>query len=417
LKHLRLRRRGIALMLVVSVVALAAVLGLVMLSTATLSNRSGANQGRLTSAEYLAQSGVNIAMYYLQYPDRAPATQINADGYWGGTGGDLEISPSVQGTINVTVTRDSSNPWVYEVGSTGVAGVQGETQITRSTGARILVRQSWDVKYGAAFNVDTSLNAGVNITGDAYTSGNLVLKGGLGFAPASVVSGVGHCLGHPGTIGIPGNKWDILTSPTSGAPLVTDIFNYKTGYKWAGGSYNADVIDAASTPSWGTYSPTASASNPAHIFYVRDSLLGASGTFQLNSNVVINGTLIVDGNLNVRGSGITITPVTSAYPALIVTGTMDIAQKQKVITVNGTCYIGAQLKSTTIQSPLSWTEYSKLTVNGGLLIGANSGSPLPFLYNIRTDVNYNAASPPAPIQLKVPKGLTVLRWGLPYTSD
>jgi len=247
--------------------------------------------------------------------------------------------------------------------------------------------------------------------------GNLVLKGGLGFAPASVVSGVGHCLGHPGTIGIPGNKWDILTSPTSGAPLVTDIFNYKTGYKWAGGSYNADVIDAASTPSWGTYSPTASASNPAHIFYVRDSLLGASGTFQLNSNVVINGTLIVDGNLNVRGSGITITPVTSAYPALIVTGTMDIAQKQKVITVNGTCYIGAQLKSTTIQSPLSWTEYSKLTVNGGLLIGANSGSPLPFLYNIRTDVNYNAASPPAPIQLKVPKGLTVLRWGLPYTSD
>ena len=403
-------------MLVVAVVALAAVLGLVMLSTATLANRSGANQGRLTSAEYLAQSGVNIAMYYLQYPDRAPAAQNTVDGYWGGTGGDLEISPSVQGTVNVTITRDSSNPWVYEVISTGTAGVQDDTQISRSTGARVLVRQSWDVKYGAAFNVDTSLNAGVNVSGDAYTSGNLVLKGGLGFAPASVVSGVGHCSGHQGTIGNPG-KWDILTSPTPGAPLVTDIFNYKTGYKWAGGSYNADVIDAATTSSWTAYSPTASVSNPAHIFYVRDSSLGASGTFTLNSNVVINGTLIVDGNLNVRGSGITITPVTSAYPALIVTGTMDIAQKKKDITVNGTCYIGTQLKSTTIQSPLSWTEYSKLTVNGGLMIGANSGSPLPFLYNIATQVNYNAASPPAPIQLKVPKGLTVLRWGLPYTSD
>ena len=49
--------------------------------------------------------------------------------------------------------------------------------------------------------------------------------------------------------------------------------------------------------------------------------VGSNGVaFQLNSSCTINGTLVIDGDLNVRGSGITITPVTSNYPALIVTG-------------------------------------------------------------------------------------------------
>jgi hypothetical protein len=235
------------------------------------------------------------------------------------------------------------------------------------------------------------------------------------------VSGKAYCKTHTSTVGAPTGGWSILTNPTSGAPLTTEIFSYKTAYKWGSETHDADVIDASTTSSWTSVSPAASASNPAHIFYVRDSILGSGGTFTLNSNVVINGTLIVDGNLNVRGSGITITPVTSAYPALIVTGTMDVAQKQKSITVNGTCYIGTQLKSTVVpagNNPLSLAEYSRFTVNGGLLFGVNSGStPVATLYNVVTTVTYNAAAPPAPIQLKVPKGISVLRWGLPYTSD
>jgi Tfp pilus assembly protein PilX len=412
----RPHRRGIALMLVVAVVALASILGLVMLSTATLANRSGANQERLMSGEYLAQSGVNLAMYYLQHPDRAPS--VNADGYWPGTGGELAISSSVQGTVNVTVTRDSSNPWAYEVVSVGTAGVQGDTQITRTTGARLLVRQAFDVKYAMNSNVDTNLNAGFAVSGDAYTNLKLNLKGALGFAPAATVSGIGYCTSSSGSVGIPTGKWSTLSSTApAGAPLSAAIFNYKTGYYWGDQLYNADVIDASSTSSWTATSPTASASNPAHVFYVRDSMLGSSGTFTLNSSVVVNGTLVVDGNLNVRGSGIVITPVTSAYPALIVTGTMDVAQKQKSITVNGTCFIGTQLKSTTVpagNNPLSLAEYSRFTVNGGLLFGTLSGTaPVATLYTPITTVTYNAASPPAPIQLKTAKGVSVLRWGLP----
>ena len=34
-------------------------------------------------------------------------------------------------------------------------------------------------------------------------------------------------------------------------------------------------------------------------------------------------------------------------------------------------------------------------------------------YNVVTSVTYNSASPPAPIQLSKPKGVSILRWGLP----
>jgi hypothetical protein len=407
-----------ALMLVLAVVALASVLGLVMLSSATLANRSSANQGRLLSGEYLAQSGINLALYYLQYPDRAPSANVNSDGYWSGTGGEIAIATSVQGTVNVTVTRDASNPWVFEIVSTGTAGTQSETQITRTTGARVLVRSSWDVQYGGAFNYSTTVTSGFTINGNAYTTGNMAIKGATSPVPAGSVTGYGWCTSNTPksfpTWMEPGLKFQTLTAPAAaGSPLASEIFNYKTGYKWAGQPYNADIIPS-STTSWSAATvPPASGSNPAHVFYFHDGSLSNGGTFTLNDNVVLNGTLVIDGDLNVRGAGIVITPVTSAYPALIVTGKMDVAQKQKNITVNGTCFIGVQLKHTLISFPANYAEYSRFTVNGGLLIGSNSAAPFPSTYTVVTTVNYNAASPPAPIQLKVNKGVSVLRWGLP----
>src|SRR5205823_4412594 len=82
--------RGMALLLVIAVIALAAVLGYAMLSGATLQNRAGANQVRLAGADYLAESGMNIAMYYLQNPDKAPGyPSFGGVGYWTGTGGEV----------------------------------------------------------------------------------------------------------------------------------------------------------------------------------------------------------------------------------------------------------------------------------------------------------------------------------------
>src|SRR5207249_3297207 len=117
-----------------------------------LQNRAGGNQSRLMTADYLAESGLNIAFYYLQYPDRAPS--LNTSGYWAGTGGDLVLTSSPRGAVNVTVTRDATDSWTYEITSTATAGDQSDTRVTRSTGARVYVRSEYSVKHAGGFNSD-----------------------------------------------------------------------------------------------------------------------------------------------------------------------------------------------------------------------------------------------------------------------
>src|SRR5687768_10868605 len=140
--------RGFALLLVVATLALMSGLSYAMLAAATLQNRTGGNQSRLMTADYLAESGLNLAMYYLQYPDRAPGYDTNFAGlgYWGGTGGNLAISSSIDGTVNVTVTRDATDSWTYEVVSVASANGSSATTVTKTTGARIYVRNEYVAK-------------------------------------------------------------------------------------------------------------------------------------------------------------------------------------------------------------------------------------------------------------------------------
>src|SRR5688500_14628068 len=58
-------RRGAAMLLVLSVLAVAAVLGYAMLSIASIQRQLESNARRGPEAEGLAESGVNLAIYYL----------------------------------------------------------------------------------------------------------------------------------------------------------------------------------------------------------------------------------------------------------------------------------------------------------------------------------------------------------------
>src|SRR5271156_3838177 len=77
----RRRRRGMALVLVVAVLAVAAVLGYAMLSANTLQAEISSNLMNAAGAEYVAESGVNVGMYYLQWPASAPISWTNTPDY------------------------------------------------------------------------------------------------------------------------------------------------------------------------------------------------------------------------------------------------------------------------------------------------------------------------------------------------
>ena len=60
------RRQGMALVMVITVVAVAAVMGYAMLANNTLQSRVGSNAKLGAQADSLAESGIQIAMYKLQ---------------------------------------------------------------------------------------------------------------------------------------------------------------------------------------------------------------------------------------------------------------------------------------------------------------------------------------------------------------
>jgi hypothetical protein len=396
-------------MLVMTVVAIASVLGFVMLSSASLQNRAGANEGRQMSADYLAESGINLAMYYLQYPENAPA--LNVDGYWSGTGGAIGLASSIDGTVNVTVTRDASDKWTYEIVSAATAGTNSNTRVTRTGGARVYVRNEYQIKHAGAFNNNASVPVGTAFTGDVWSYKSLGLKSGV---PSASVSGVGYC--KTATTGVgwvnPAGGFKAVVLQTAASPDNTLINLYKT-YIASDVTYNCDVIPtstASLTGSVGTLTKTTSATNPAGIWY-RNATSG--GAFVLNDNVTINGTLVVEGDLQIKGTGIVITPQ-AGYPALIVTGTLEIFQPSKNITTNGATYVGTILKSN--GTPLSAAVSSIFNVNGGLLIGTLSGTPVSASYNVVTVVKYDATKAKAPdltSSLRTATGVSIQRWGLP----
>jgi Tfp pilus assembly protein PilX len=404
----RKQPRGIALILVVSVVALASVLGFVMLSSAALQTRAGANQGRLTSADYLAESGINIAMYYLQYPEKAPGyPSFTGLGYWAGTGGDISIASDVTGTVNVAVTRDANDSWSYEIVSTAKAGVNADTKLTRQTGARVYVRNEYVVKHAGAFNGQTVIMPYMSFTGDVWSAKTFGLRSG---APTPTVSGTIYTK----TL-TTGAGWVTPTGPVASAPNTnfpapsnTESINKYPTYTINDVTYSRASIGSSSLGS-ATLSP--STSNPAGIFY-RDTSSG--GDFQINDNVVINGTLVVDGNCQIRGTNVIIN-AQSNFPALIVTGNLEIYQPLKNLTVNGLCYIGGTLRSNGA-TPSPATNISKFTVNGALLLGSTGSGSTMNGYNVTTVIKYDAAKAKAPemtSNYRVPKGVSIVRWGLP----
>ncbi|MEA2733725.1 MAG: hypothetical protein QOE14_176, partial [Humisphaera sp.] len=289
-------------MMVIAVIAIAAVLGYVMLSTASLQNRAGSNQSKLVSADYLAESGLNIAMYYLQHPEQAPAT--NADGYWAGMNTNYTLPNGSPSTLIVSVTQaldtstapSTSVPWTYEVVSSASVGSSDDPsrRVTRTTGARIFVRREYGMRPGAVLaNNNITFVGPITANGDVYGSKNMALKNGPSGTP--VVNGAGYSMTQTTGAGylFPRDLYHGIVNSSAGTPIAprnADVNLYKT-YTVDDKPYSADILDALTSllnGLLGLLTRQPSANNPGGVMF-------KEGTFTLSDNVTINGTLVVDG--------------------------------------------------------------------------------------------------------------------------
>src|SRR5687768_9309045 len=98
---IRRQRSGIALILVVTVLAFAAIVGFTMLSTASMQAAATRNSNLALAADGLAESGFDLACYYLLNPNKAPTFVAPGDFWRGGT---ISFGPSMPGTVDITIT-------------------------------------------------------------------------------------------------------------------------------------------------------------------------------------------------------------------------------------------------------------------------------------------------------------------------
>ncbi len=363
-------------MLVIPAIALSAILAYAVLANTAMQEQISANSAAVAQADCLAESGVNYAMYNLQYPSYAPAY---TGSFWAGPSGNISQSG---GTFNVSVAQSGSN---YIITSTGSCAAANGTTVTRTITATVQVAmQAVQPNQAAGINGNLSLGNNMIVTGDLRTTGLVTLGSGSQvtgnvYATSVVMNG--------------GTDSSFVQVPSSGAVAApTSVTNFQT-YTLGGVSYSGKLLTAA--PAAGTVlGPTAT--NPAGVYYF-------TGTSMNFNGVTINGTLIAtSGTVTVTGtSPTTITPMTG-FPGLVAHNRITFSGTSAKLTVNGLAWASAGLSGAGTGNTL--------TVNGSLLIPSSSGLGT---YNGALNLNYNAANVAVPnfsSQTALPKNITVVSW-------
>lgn len=331
-------RRGFALLLVLTVLAVTAILGMGLLAGNSLQAQAAKSSTQNGLADGLAESGVNLALYYLQNPAKAPS--LNSDGYWPGST-NISLGSAVNGKIDVAVVRDTTNTSLYNITSTGKYGSGTTYPITRTMTAQLqMATQIPAMGIGGSL----TLQSNVYVKGNVQSNGTVLVYGHVdGTVSGSLVWAA------------TGTVWDTITLGTNQLPTfptLTTVNTYST-YK-----YNGVTYAAQSLPSGSVVNPDP-VHNPAGVFYCGNKTL---------NGVTINGTLVVTGTLTVNG------PLTinaqSGFPALIVKGTTKIKTANggdAALVANGITWLGGAL-----QASNSSRKSGSAQFNGSLIMSGGS---------------------------------------------
>jgi len=377
----RRRSRGIALLLVLAAVALATIVGLAMLSSSSLQAQVRTNAQQHASAEYLAESGMQAGLYYLQYPHLRPPSWGTTSGYYVKA---TNVSmPDADGRFDVEVTETATRD-VYLLRAVGRPATGGGTPSVITARAKV-TRAT--INAAALFGGNMNLPLGVTVDGPVQVNGVLGNLTGL------LVS-----LLYPAAL--PQSAYRVPTLATInyyGADQADRKYTMPDGTV----GYAQQLITAPVAP------PVAAANNPGKIFFYSntttpDLLLATAG---LN----INGTLVVKGgSLSVRASGMQVNPV-AGMPALIVERDVNMYRTNNTLDVNGVAWVGRNITWTPL---LGTSTGTTLRVTGALLMPAGSLINAPGALG-GVALKYDAAKASVPSLGTAPqpgKSVTVLAW-------
>jgi len=280
----KIRRKGTALLIVLFIVMAATILSLGFLSRSDVELSCGENMLLCTEMDYLAESGLEHAKGLILSP------QDVASEYWPGDVGQQLSSGSDYYDVSVVQHDPCVGPTYrcnYDITSEAYRDKDGER-----IGRRVLKAElRLDPCIALWTDTNTAVSNRVTINGDVYCNGTLINNG--------VINGDVFAKGLRGAIA---GQQKAVAALSLGWPRVT-VADFTSRYPTVvvGGSISSETFGL---------------SNPVRVCY-------CDGDLELAGGVVINGMLVVGGDLTIRGNGNDITAEKN-LPALLVTGDMVI---------------------------------------------------------------------------------------------
>lgn len=392
-------RPGIALILVIAATALATIMGLAILGTSSLHAAASRNQTAALRAEYLAESGLELGLYYLQNPNAAP--NRGSDGLYNGTapGQTLSVSPDDSGRIDaIEVQKLGSGKYAVTARATSADG------ITREARATVHMPSKYEVRHALAVNSPNGTNftipTAMSITGP--TGVTLVRSDG----PLTVLGSVIGTVLSPLITGISGSRPPAF--PVTAAPKLDDLtlarelknsISTAPQYTYNGRTYKAKLL--SSNPTGGTLLDSDTTNNPANVWYT-------TTTRTFSGNVSLPGSLVALGNstdLRLNGS-LTITPK-EGMPAMIVQRNLHVLGSGRNLRATGVSWIGEG-----ITSDLLLGLGSRLEFNGAMMLGGNEPN-INTLFSGEIRVAFVSAAVSVPTLSEVgatPGPIRILSW-------
>ena len=343
-RHGTALRRAYILIIVLGLTAVVATLGWAFLDANSTVAPEAVNWVGAIRAQYLAGSGVAIATHYLMY---APTT-VACGGYW--TGASNVAIDSTSDYVDIGVVQSTGDPWQFTITAKGVAhnpdgSIRGKHTVTaqalRSPDPKLHLCQALVCTEGM------SIPSTVRVTGDLHVNNGWLYSTGWCNGNVSATSTVQwYGSGPPASI--------TASAPTLAVPAGT-LAKYKSytlgssnysAYTYSKNNMTSGDATTVNALSWPT-------TNPGRIIYVNSD-------FELKTGAVLNGTLVIKGNLQINGTGIQVTAVQD-YPAIVMTGYIWFTNNSDAATINGSviCPVGIYDNLRVVN----------LTVNGTCIMG------------------------------------------------
>lgn len=407
-------RRGIALILVIAVLGIAAIMSYAMLSSASLQAQVGGTSKLLVSADTMTESGVNYALYYLQHPESAPTL---SNGHYAGQTG-ISLTGDSTGTVDVTVSEyDKDGTTALPKNTYLIKSVGKSNSVTRTVYVKVYVASKYRVVSALDVNNDMSTPALVTLNISDDTTTGFVRKatdplvrgdGKLNFGLLNSLTGLVASLltNASSTMAVP--KYPAQASPTLTGANEINVLKAYTTYKWKGVTYTADNLTW--NPSNETIATSNASGNPLNVWYTT-----SNRTFSNTVNLV--GTLIVVGGKTITIAGtttITAKPDPStgepAMPALVVDNNVVFSGLSRTLNVNGLMWVANQISGNALAT--NW----KLNVNGSLMLpGApvTAGTQITSLLNGTINLKYvqaNVDLPDLSDKDQIPQTVKLLSW-------